>query len=522
MSNSSDRRRDSNRTPSFSRRHQDDSRYSNVSSSDERRPRRTEGRADGSEGRAPGNRDGRDHGRAHSRDNDGRDQRRSQGGHDRPRQPSQSRDRDGQREQNWSRDGERRTRDTERHSRDTERHGRDTERQSRGGESRSRDGQRRDDSRSEFRSDTRTGEFRRDGGRPRPEGQHDERRFERRERDDNRGDRPQREDRAPRGEYRGRDTARSDRYVAGDEFSNQASERARRAAANFQGDDDFAEPREPVGLQQGEQKIYGVNSCLAFFKQHPDRVIRAYLTEQAAKTKFAELMKSLAQAKKAYHIVDDQDLEKVTESNHHEGVCLLIKSLPEQDLVDWLVALPEHKTGAILMLDRVANPHNLGAILRVAAHYNVLAVVTMQPAALRSGAAMRTSEGGALHVPVLSTHDLVKAVELLQKNRFTVLATSSYHSQDLYQTTIPSRAVFILGEEKLGVADELIEQADSKVIIGGSGLVESLNVSVASALLCSEYWRQHNVTTTPTERASKAPAKSDDFNWAQKPPARRR
>ncbi|MFC3032611.1 TrmH family RNA methyltransferase [Pseudoalteromonas fenneropenaei] len=266
-------------------------------------------------------------------------------------------------------------------------------------------------------------------------------------------------------------------------------EKAVRASGDYS-----SESRAKQKVQNGaELKLYGINSCLAFFEAHPALMVRAYVTEQAAKSKFKALLKWFVANKKAYHVVSDAELEKVTESKHHEGICLLVKAPPQQRLDNWLRQLPTEQQGMVLLLDRVGNPHNLGAIMRVAAHYDVLALVTCDPQALQSGAAVRTSEGGAIHMPILQTDEMALAVVQLQRAGFCVMATSSYHSQDVYRTTLPARAAFILGEEREGVDPQLAKISDKNVIIQGSGKVESLNVSVAAALLCSEFWRQHKL-----------------------------
>ena len=111
---------------------------------------------------------------------------------------------------------------------------------------------------------------------------------------------------------------------------------ARAQAVTDEGDQPFT----PRGLASDERKIYGVNSCEQFYKLHPELVIRAYFTEAAARAKFGPLMKALAVNKRAYHVISAEELEKVTDSQHHEGVCLVIKELPELQLGDWLAALP--------------------------------------------------------------------------------------------------------------------------------------------------------------------------------------
>ena len=244
---------------------------------------------------------------------------------------------------------------------------------------------------------------------------------------------------------------------------------------------------------QDERRIYGLNACQSFFQRFPDRIIRAWLSEDAAKIHFGNLMKYLAKEKRAYHLADDRELEKVTQSEHHEGVCLLVQDFPLFTIEAFVATLPPGKPVCLLALDGVSNPHNLGAIMRVAAHYGVSAILTDQPQLLRSGAAMRTAEGGATHIKVVGADNMVKALQYLKKCRFSVLATSSHESASVYELPMPEKTVLILGEEQKGVSGKLLQIADRRIAVSGTGWVESLNVSVATGILLSEFWRQHRV-----------------------------
>ncbi|MCF4009136.1 hypothetical protein L1N97_07010 [Rheinheimera sp. UJ63] len=94
------------------------------------------------------------------------------------------------------------------------------------------------------------------------------------------------------------------------------------------------------------------------FQQRPEAVIRLYLSAQLA-PKFADVMKYLAAAKKAYHIVDDAELEKVAGSGHHGGIVLLVKRKAQQKLADYLQQ-KGRKQDCLLALDGVGNPHKRG------------------------------------------------------------------------------------------------------------------------------------------------------------------
>lgn len=261
---------------------------------------------------------------------------------------------------------------------------------------------------------------------------------------------------------------------------------------------------------QDERKIYGLNAALSFAHRFPDRIIRAWLSEDAAKIHFGPLMKFLAQEKRAYHIADDRELEKVTQSEHHEGVCLLVQDFALFTIEALIATLPAGKPVCLLALDGVSNPHNLGAIMRVAAHYGVAGIISEQPQLLRSGAAVRTAEGGATYTKIVATDNLGKTLKFLKKCQFSVLATSSHQSQSVYEAPLPERIVLVLGEEQDGVSRKILQLADQRIAIAGTGWVESLNVSIASGVLLSEFWRQHRVRRPQAETSASATAPEQD------------
>ena len=151
----------------------------------------------------------------------------------------------------------------------------------------------------------------------------------------------------------------------------------------------------------------------------------------------------------------------------------------------------------LLWLDGVGNPHNLGAVLRSAAHFGVHAVLLPPQSTLTlSAAAARVAEGGAEHVPLLRIEGQggnaeIAALERLAEAGFVTMATLPSGAPDLYALPLPQRAVFVLGAEGEGMQKRLVDQCDRRVCIPGSGRVESLNIANAVAVLLAEHWRQH-------------------------------
>jgi TrmH RNA methyltransferase len=228
-------------------------------------------------------------------------------------------------------------------------------------------------------------------------------------------------------------------------------------------------------------------------------------------------LKTLAQNKRAYHIVTQDDLRKVSESEHHEDVCLLIQRphfFDEQQLVQDLKQIRSHTPALVLCLDNVGNPHNLGAITRTAAHFGIKHIVLchLDSEALKSltsGAYHRTAEGGSVHVRLYNSPN-GDVIARLQKEFFWKVVTTSSHvrTQTLNKTQLPRRTLLLLGSESNGVSKKLNSLADIAVCIGGTGFVESLNVASAAAILMNEFARQTETQRAPEEGVSKRPTRA--------------
>jgi TrmH RNA methyltransferase len=235
--------------------------------------------------------------------------------------------------------------------------------------------------------------------------------------------------------------------------------------------------------------FHGVRACAALFARRPEAIVRVYLTD-ARRRQFSDLVAWCASRRKGFQIVADENLARLTGSIHHEGVAILAQQLPRWSLTDLLGRGPE-LTGPIVYLDGVQNPHNLGSILRTAAHFGVAAVVgragDLPPL---SPAAVRVAEGAAEVVPVADLADPAADLGRLGREGWRVVVTSSHGGESLYTAALPPRAVFVLGSEGEGVSPALDALADVRVRIPGTGTVESLNVAVACGVVLGECWRR--------------------------------
>jgi len=261
-----------------------------------------------------------------------------------------------------------------------------------------------------------------------------------------------------------------------------AAASARPAAAAPQTDD--------TGEDRRELRLYGRNAIDAVFARRPEAIRKLYLLE-ARIPQMQPLLKWCAANRVGYRVVGEDDLRKLAASTHHEGIVADVLRETPLSLGDWLSALPEGPACA-LWLDGVGNPHNLGAILRSAAHFGVGAVLLPKEASLAlSGAAARVAEGGAESVRFVRMGREDNALAQLRSAGFQLAATVVRGGSDLFAAKLPQRLVYVLGAEGEGMDDALAAICDMKLGIPGSGAVESLNVASATAVLLAQWRQQH-------------------------------
>lgn len=239
-------------------------------------------------------------------------------------------------------------------------------------------------------------------------------------------------------------------------------------------------------------KVSGVNAVLALWRARPADIVRIHLREDRTR-ELAGVLHWCATQKVAYHLVLDEDLDKLSESTHHEGVVALCRLPPLVDDAGLLSRLDQRdrKREVLLWLDGVGNPHNVGALLRTAAHFGVAAVIGIEgemPGI--SQALLRVSEGGAEQVPISRLSDPGGTLDRLRERGYLLFGTDSRAGNALYGGRLPDRLLIALGNEGQGLSSRLSRHCDRVLHVPGTGQVESVNVSVAGALMLGEWWRQ--------------------------------
>jgi TrmH RNA methyltransferase len=226
--------------------------------------------------------------------------------------------------------------------------------------------------------------------------------------------------------------------------------------------------------------ICGRAAVAAVFARRPAAALRLFYME-TLRPVVGPWCATLAAARKPYRMVSAEELAKVAGTTHHSGVVLVAKPR-EVPLFD-PAAPPRAKL--LLVLDGVANPHNLGAIARSAAFFGVGPMLLHETAgaALPSDAAYRTAEGGLEWLDLRRTRDLAGALRALDPHYRTVAAALTDAARPLHELPRDRPIALVLGNEEHCISAPVLDACRRQVRIPGSNRVQSLNVAQAAAVL---------------------------------------
>ncbi|MEA3505588.1 MAG: 23S rRNA (guanosine(2251)-2'-O)-methyltransferase RlmB [Bacteroidota bacterium] len=186
-------------------------------------------------------------------------------------------------------------------------------------------------------------------------------------------------------------------------------------------------------------------------------------------------------------------LKKYTQANH-QGVVAFLSLITYQNIEDIIPMLYEDgKTPFVLVLDRLTDVRNFGAIVRTAECAGVHAIIIPSRGAAQVNAdAIKTSAGALHNVPLYRSDDLPKTVKFLQQSGLKVVAATEKSANDYTTIDYTAPTAFIMGSEEDGVSNDLLKISDHRAIIPLQGTIGSLNVSVATGVILYEALRQRN------------------------------
>ena len=241
-------------------------------------------------------------------------------------------------------------------------------------------------------------------------------------------------------------------------------------------------------MKPAELRICGLAAVRARFARDASSIQRLFFDYPTGR-RVGVMCKALAAAKKVYRCVEPPELEKVAGTVHHGGIVAVVAA----PLLRAPAAAEIHRwaqtRAPLLLLDRIGNAHNLGAIARTAGFLGVARlIIPSDPAAAVPGdAAYRVAEGGLEAVEVFRVPSLPALMcDLAAAGYELVGAATRGGRPEINRSRGAPATALVLGNEEHGLAPEVAAACTRLVTLPGHGAVESLNVSVAGAILMWE------------------------------------
>jgi len=208
---------------------------------------------------------------------------------------------------------------------------------------------------------------------------------------------------------------------------------------------------------------------------------------------FAELWKLVRLRRINYKHVPLEKINRLTRKNH-QGVFAFISPIDFHNIEDIVPSLYEKgKNSLILVLDRITDVRNFGAIARTAECAGVDAIlIPEQNAAAINADAIKTSAGALHKITICRTWNLKLALQFLKDSGIQLIACTEKTQDTMYKPNYTPPTAIIMGSEEDGVSPEFLKLCDGKAKIPMNGKIASLNVSVATGVILYEALRQRN------------------------------
>lgn len=222
-------------------------------------------------------------------------------------------------------------------------------------------------------------------------------------------------------------------------------------------------------------RFWGKHAVAAALDNPDRKVLRALATREASD--FMQFPKDMPVT-----LAEAPDLGRLVPNDApHQGVVIEVEPLEDAWLDDVLADAPER--AVLLVLDQVTDPHNVGAILRTAAAFGAVGIVTQdRHSPPESGALAKAASGALERVPWVRVVNLARALEQIGEAGFWRIGLAGDAETDLKDALGPQRVALVLGAEGPGMRQNTREHCDALARLPITDAMESLNVSNATAV----------------------------------------
>jgi len=257
---------------------------------------------------------------------------------------------------------------------------------------------------------------------------------------------------------------------------------------DFQDSKNFRDSRQP----KESNMIYGIRPLMEAIRS--GKTIDKVLFQKGLQGDlFREVFYEVRQHKIPFQYVPLEKINRLTRQNH-QGVIAFLSAIEYQDIYDILPTIfEEGRAPFLLMLDKITDVRNVGAIARSAECAGVDAIILpLNGGAQLNDDAVKTSAGALHHIPVCRHSNLVEIINYLKESGVEVIGVTEKANHPVYRKDLTGPVCLIMGNEYEGIAWDYLRLCQDTVNIPMVGTIRSLNVSVATGIALFEAVKQRN------------------------------
>tara|TARA_B100000609_G_scaffold196721_1_gene192582 strand:+ start:4336 stop:5070 length:735 start_codon:yes stop_codon:yes gene_type:complete len=220
--------------------------------------------------------------------------------------------------------------------------------------------------------------------------------------------------------------------------------------------------------------------------------IEKLFIQKNLKKEILEKIKSKLSNKKInISYVPKEKLNRITKKNHQGIICYIspISYQPIEEIIQRV--FEKGKDPFVIILDRITDTRNFGAISRVADASGVDAIIIPEKeSAIITSDSIKTSAGAIHYIPICKVKSLRSTANFLKESGLKLVSCTEKGDKKFYDADLTSPCCIILGSEKDGISNSLMDISDERLNIPMKGNVESLNVSSSASVILFEVVRQ--------------------------------
>ena len=225
-------------------------------------------------------------------------------------------------------------------------------------------------------------------------------------------------------------------------------------------------------------KVFGKNVLYEALNSN-HKIFEVYLREDVAKNDTVILNK-LNQKKIKIHILDKHQMNQMFDGLH-QGYGANIENFNNYALED---VINPNKRQLFLILDKLNDPNNLGAIIRSCDAFGVDAIIIPNKNSIGiTDTVVKVSTGAIFYVPVVTVSNINQTIDKLKKNNFWVVGTDASANQNISEIKNDRNLALVIGSEGYGISNLVAKNCDYLVKIPMTGHVNSLNASVSAGIM---------------------------------------